>query len=299
MTPVGTDSRPPAGSPIKAVHTVQALRAQVDAWRSKGLKISFVPTMGALHAGHLSLVRKSTTIADRTIASIFINPRQFSPTEDLETYPRNEEHDLKQLAAQGCDLVYVPSRDAMYPKGYQTSIVVPELSQGLCGTSRPHFFGGVATVVCKLLNQCRPDLAVFGEKDYQQLLIIKRMVTDLDIDVKIIGSAIVREKDGLAMSSRNAYLSSQDRATAGHLNRVIAEVARTIASGARADEALCRGRAALLSTGFPSIDYIEVRSADDLTLLGPGVIDQPARVFVATVIGKTRLIDNWPIDKNQ
>ncbi|MFQ5564604.1 MAG: pantoate--beta-alanine ligase [Parvularculaceae bacterium] len=300
MTPVGSeagaDSAPCGEAETGVVRSVQALRARVDAWRGDGLKVGFVPTMGALHEGHLSLVRKSLAIADRTVTSIFVNPKQFSPGEDLDTYPRDEKRDLALLRALGCHLAYIPSAEEMYPPGYQTSVAVADLSNGLCGASRPHFFGGVATVVCKLLNQCRPDLAVFGEKDYQQLLIIRRMARDLDIDVDIIGGEIAREEDGLAMSSRNAYLSDDERAVAGKLNVVIADMAAKLARGARVDIVIAEGRAALTAAGFPSIDYLEVRAAEDLAPQGPGPIAAPSRVFAAAMLGRTRLIDNWPVD---
>jgi pantoate--beta-alanine ligase len=278
--------------------TILALRAKVDGWRADGLKIGFAPTMGALHEGHLSLVRLGTSLCDRVVASIFINPKQFAAHEDIATYPRTEARDLELLAAAGCRLVYAPDASEMYPPGFQTSIAVETLSKGLDGVSRPHFFGGVATVVLKLLNQCRPDVAIFGEKDFQQLLLVRRMVRDLDLDIEIVGAPIVREADGLAMSSRNAYLSPAERQIAGRLNAIIADVARRIATQEPVAAAIEHGRRALAAAGFPSIDYLEARAEADLELLGPGPAgDAPARVFVAVMLGRTRLIDNWKIER--
>jgi pantoate--beta-alanine ligase len=286
-----------SNSGVLVARSIKALRDAVDAWKANGQRVAFVPTMGALHRGHLSLVEYGNAAADRTVASIFVNPKQFAAHEDLSSYPRTEARDLELLATAGCDLAYVPEPAEMYPPGFQTSVSVAELSQGLCGTTRPHFFGGVATVVCKLLNQCRPDVAIFGEKDYQQLLVIRRMARDLDIDVEIAGAPIVREEDGLAMSSRNAYLAKDERAIAAKLNAVISTAAKRLAAGERVLSVLADGKAAIAAAGFSSIDYLEARSALDLTLLGPGPLDgkTPARVFVAVMIGRTRLIDNWPV----
>lgn len=254
--------------------------------------------MGALHEGHLSLVRRSIALGAQTVASIFVNPAQFAPHEDFGSYPRQEARDLELLQKAGCRLAYIPSSEEMYPDGFQTSVSVSEISQGLCGGSRPHFFGGVATVVCKLLNQARPDFAVFGEKDYQQLLVIRRMVKDLNMPVEIIGGQIIREADGLAMSSRNAYLSAHERTIAGALNRIIAEIAARLENGDTVGAALAFGREKFGGAGFSAIDYLDVRSAETLEPLGPGVVRAPARVFAAAILGKTRLIDNWPVNIN-
>ncbi|MEL7489257.1 MAG: pantoate--beta-alanine ligase [Pseudomonadota bacterium] len=284
-----------ADSHLGVARTVAALRARVSEWRRDGQTIAFAPTMGALHKGHLSLVTKGRAIADRTIASIFVNPAQFAAHEDLSTYPRNEAADCDLLQEAGCDLAYIPGADQMYPDGYQTSVAISELSQGLCGASRPHFFGGVATVVCKLLNQCRPDYAIFGEKDYQQLLIIRRMVRDLDMDVKIVGAPIVRESDGLAMSSRNAYLSADERAIAGKLNGALSEMAAALSAGEDVAQILSAGRADLAARGFDNIDYLDLRDAEDLALQTDGVVAKPARLLAAAMVGKTRLIDNLAV----
>ena len=291
MSPLSADSQ------LGVARTVKALRARVDAWRSSGQSVGFVPTMGALHDGHLSLVRMAARLSDRTVASIFVNPTQFAPHEDFSSYPRNEAQDLEKLQSAGCHLAYTPPPEQMYPPGFQTSIKVEAVSQGLCGESRPHFFGGVATVVCKLLNQVRPTVAVFGEKDFQQLLVIKRMVRDLDMPVEIVGAPIVREADGLAMSSRNAYLSTDERATAGKLNKIISSMADRLSEGADASDVLNDGRMALESAGVSRVDYLEIRSETDLTPVLYGPIDPaiPARVFIAAIVGKTRLIDNWPV----
>lgn len=291
MSPLSADSQ------LGVARTVKALRARVDAWRSAGLTVGFVPTMGALHDGHLSLARKAAQLADRTVASIFVNPTQFAPHEDFSSYPRNEAHDLEKLQAAGCNLAYAPTPEQMYPPGFQTSIKVERVSQGLCGDSRPHFFGGVATVVCKLLNQVRPTVAIFGEKDFQQLLVIKQMVRDLDMPVQIVGAPIVREADGLAMSSRNAYLSTEERAVAASLNKIISAMAGRLAGGADVSDVLNDARMTLENAGVSRVDYLEIRNETDLSPIMQGVIDPAlqARVFVAAIVGKTRLIDNWPV----
>ncbi len=283
-------------SQIGVVRSVKALRARIDGWRSSGQSVGLVPTMGALHDGHGSLIRRSNTLATRTVASIFVNPAQFAPHEDFGSYPRQEAHDLDLLQKAGCHLAYIPAPEEMYPEGFQTRVAVGDIAQGLCGASRPHFFGGVATVVCKLINQARPDIAVFGEKDYQQLLVIRRMAKDLNMAVDIVGAPIVREADGLAMSSRNAYLDAGQRLVAGALNRIIAEMASRLEEAAPAEIVLADGRAAIEAAGFDRIDYLEVRSADLLRPMGPGPVDKPSRVFAAVILGKTRLIDNWPVE---
>ena len=286
---------PVSSPPLGVARTITALRARVDDWKKDGLSVALVPTMGALHAGHLSLVTHASKIADRTVVSIFVNPTQFAPHEDLDAYPRQERDDLEQLKATGCHLAYTPSAEAMYPAGFQTSVYVDKLSDGLCGASRPHFFGGVATVVCKLLNQCRPTLAIFGEKDYQQLMIIRQMTKDLDMGVEIIGAPIVRDADGLALSSRNKYLSPEERAVAASFPAALSDAAAKLAGGAHIDGVLATARERLLAAGVDEIDYLEVRSAGALSPLGPGPVDQDARLFGAVNVGSTRLIDNLAI----
>ncbi len=295
MTNINSDST------IGLTRSVQGLRARVSSWRDAGQKVALIPTMGALHEGHLSLVRAAKEFADRTVTSIFVNPRQFAPHEDLETYPRNEQQDIDLLSEIGCDLAYVPTPDQIYPEGYQTAITVEHVAQGLCGGSRPVFFGGIATVVCKLLNQCQPDIAVFGEKDFQQLLVIKRMVRDLDMQVEIVGAPIKREDDGLAMSSRNRYLSEAERKIAGRLNQIMREASKSMAKGDAVDDTLKKAKADLLEAGFNNIDYLEVRHSEDLKPLGPEPLSDVdllyARLFAASMLGKTRLIDNMKIDQ--
>ncbi|MBI1392222.1 MAG: pantoate--beta-alanine ligase [Alphaproteobacteria bacterium] len=282
---------------LPVFHSKEAIRSIVANWRESGRTIALAPTMGALHDGHLSLVEKGRRVCDRVVASIFVNPKQFAPHEDLATYPRTFEDDLRLLAAAACDGVYAPDAAQMYPDGFQTSVAVNALAAPLCGESRPHFFGGVATVVCKLLLQVRPDVAVFGEKDYQQLLVIRRMVADLDIDVEIVGAPIVRHTDGLAMSSRNAYLTPENRARAVIIPATLAETAEVIGAGSRPSAAIAAARARIEAAGVDRIDYIEARRADDLAPLVDGD-DAPARVFAAVVIGGTRLIDNWAVPRN-
>lgn len=274
----------------KKIETVAGLRKQVAAWRKTGETIALVPTMGALHQGHLSLVRLAGKKADRTVVSIFVNPAQFAPSEDLASYPRDEDGDTAKLTALGVDAIFAPDASEMYPRDFSTRVEVSGLTEGLCGRSRPHFFGGVATVVSKLLLQCLPDQAIFGEKDYQQLLVIRRMARDLDIPVKILGGPIVREKDGLAMSSRNAYLTSDERARAPQLHRTIAAAAEKLSEGAEVADILEAAHGELADAGF-AVDYLEVRNAESLTPIA-GAVNEPARVFVAVFLGKTRLIDN-------
>lgn len=280
-------------SEIQRLRTVDELRAQVKAWRAEGLRIGFVPTMGSLHAGHLALVEMALSQADRVVVSIFVNPTQFAPHEDLDAYPRTEDEDCAKLAEIGCHLAYIPKLREMYAENASTIVRVGGISQGLCGESRPHFFEGVATVVSKLLMQCAPDLAIFGEKDYQQLLVIRRMVRDLSIPVEIIGGPIVREDDGLAMSSRNVYLNRKERKIAGQLNKILKKMNEELLSASSVQDVLELAKPMILDAGFSSIDYLEIRDATNLEPLSE--IDKPARIFAAVWMGKTRLIDNWPI----
>jgi pantoate--beta-alanine ligase len=282
--------------PLSIVRTVADLRAAVGVWRTAGERVALVPTLGALHEGHLSLIRLGRSRADRVVASVFVNPTQFAPNEDFDAYPRNEARDAALLAEAGCDLLYAPGVEAMYPPGFATSVRVAGVSEPLDGEARPHHFGGVATVVAKLLIQCAPDVAVFGEKDYQQLQVIRRMARDLDLPVEILGAPTARANDGLALSSRNAYLSAEQRPVAGRLNRILADMAEALRQGdaiAAAEEQACK---TLIEAGFDGVDYIEARAADDLTRLGPGPIPAlPARVLAAVWLGKTRLIDNMAV----
>ncbi|MGH6619613.1 MAG: pantoate--beta-alanine ligase, partial [Alphaproteobacteria bacterium] len=225
----------------ETVATVAALRDRVGGWRRRSMTVGLVPTMGALHDGHSALVRQCREQCDRTVVSIFVNPKQFAPNEDFATYPRNEAADLARLAGLGADLVYMPGGREMYADGFATVVSVARVSEGLCGVTRPHFFQGVATVVTKLLLQCLPDSAYFGEKDYQQLQMVRRLVRDLDIPVAIVGVPTVREADGLAMSSRNAYLTPAERAAAPALNRVLNQVAEKLRAGGTARDAAAWG----------------------------------------------------------
>jgi len=280
---------PPA---LPIVRSTGELRAQVRAWRAAGERVGFVPTMGALHEGHLSLVRLAKTRADRCVASVFVNPTQFAPSEDFAAYPRDEARDAALLADAGCDLLWAPTVREMYPDGFATAVSVSGVSAPLEGEKRPTHFQGVATVVAKLLNQVQPDLAVFGEKDYQQLMVVRRMVRDLDLPVEIVGAPTARDPDGLALSSRNAYLDAAQRETAGKLNVILQEAARALAKGARADAVEAEAVAMLEGLGFDPVDYVEVRGREDLERLGPGPILPPARLLAAAWLGRTRLIDN-------
>jgi len=279
---------------IETVRTVSNLRARVGAWRAAGHTIALVPTMGAIHEGHLSLVARAKGLAQRVITSLFVNPLQFGPREDFYAYPRDEARDANILSIAGSDLLYVPSGDEMYPPGFSTTVHVADLTADLCGAARPNHFDGVATVVTKLLLQCAPDIAVFGEKDYQQLLVIKRLVRDLNIPVDIVGAPIVRDPDGLALSSRNAYLSPAERKTAPVLNATIVEVANDLAVGRGADDASEAARFKLEAHGF-RVDYVAVRDPETLAPLHGPV--KSARVLAAGYLGKTRLIDNVPMPK--
>lgn len=282
----------PMTTEIEIARTVADLRAKVADWRAKGETVAMVPTMGAIHEGHMSLVRQASGLADRVVSSIFVNPLQFGPSEDFEAYPRGEARDAELLAAAGAELLYAPNAREMYPDGFATTVQVSGLTDNLCGASRPDHFDGVATVVAKLLLQCGPDVAIFGEKDYQQLLVIKRMVQDLNIPVDIIGGAIVREPDGLALSSRNAYLSDAERGTAPLLRAAIQQAAQQMAAGDAAEAALKNARGALEAAGF-RVDYLEARDAQTLAPLSGTV--SSARILVAAFLGKTRLIDNVPV----
>ena len=288
------------GSPANAFPTmktpdvipnIEGLRAIVEHWREEGHAVGLVPTMGALHAGHLSLITEAKRRAQKVIVSIFVNPTQFAPHEDFDRYPRNLDRDLALLAEQGLtDLVFAPGVGELYPEGFATKVEMAGPALGLEADFRPHFFAGVATVVAKLLLAAGPDTAIFGEKDYQQLLVIRRLVRDLALDIDIVGAAIMREADGLAMSSRNAYLGPRERAIASQLNRILADVAARVREGTAISATENHGADALRAAGFNSVDYVAVRDANTLAKLAAPVAEM--RVLAAATLGKTRLIDN-------
>jgi pantoate--beta-alanine ligase len=249
--------------------------------------------MGALHEGHLSLVRTAKERTDRVVTTLFINPRQFAPHEDFERYPRNEAGDAAMLAGAGCDLLYAPERAVMYPEGFSTNVIVSDVSTPLEGEFRPHFFGGVATVVTKFLLQSLPDTAFFGEKDYQQLQVIKRMTRDLDIPVTIEGCATVRESDGLAMSSRNAYLSADERRVAARLNLIMHDAIKAARANQPIADVEAEAARHIIAAGFTSVDYLAIRDAETLAPING--LTRPARILAAAWLGKTRLIDNMAV----
>ena len=273
------------------VRTVPALRRAVDGLRARKATIALVPTMGALHDGHVSLVRLAKRRAQKVVVSIFVNPTQFAPTEDFSSYPRTWKADVAKLAAEKVDLIWNPDLKAMYPKGFATRIV-PEgpATAGLEDRFRPHFFGGVATVVGKLFTQVRPDFAIFGEKDFQQLRVVTQMARDLDLGIKVIGSRTVRESDGLAMSSRNVYLSPEERPQATTLYRAMRESAKRLKAGEGVEAAMANGAELITGAGF-ALDYFEARHAETLAPI-QSMKDGPVRILVAANIGTTRLIDN-------
>lgn len=276
---------------LKIVRTVRDLRKVTAKWRARGQTIGLVPTMGALHAGHTSLVRLAKKRVDRAVVSIFVNPTQFAPTEDLSRYPRDESGDLKKLASADADLVWAPSVEEMYPEGFSTAIRAGSAAKELEGLFRPGHFDGVATVCAKLFNQVAPDIAVFGEKDFQQLTVLRQMVRDLDMPLKLIGAPTKRAPDGLALSSRNAYLSDAERKIAPALNSAISALAKTIANGADIRASTADASAKLTAAGFTKIDYVEVRDAETLEVASTSS-GRSLRVLAACWLGKTRLIDN-------
>ncbi len=279
---------------LPAAHTAKSLAETIGDWRALGDSVGFVPTMGALHDGHIALVLKALELADRVVVSIFVNPTQFAPNEDLDRYPRTLEADSALLAATGCHLLYAPEVAEIYPDGFATTLHMGGPALELESEARPHFFAGVATVVARLLGQVRPDIAVFGEKDYQQLLVVRRLVADLALPVKIIAGETVRETDGLALSSRNRYLSSTDRMRAGRLNVILRDLAHALEDGEPVEAALAHARQ-VAGGVFDGVDYIEVREADTLRALPPGRVSAPARVLAAVRVGSTRLIDNMAV----
>ncbi|USU06947.1 pantoate--beta-alanine ligase [Sphingomonadaceae bacterium OTU29LAMAA1] len=280
---------------MQQVRELKALRDAVAAFRAEGADIALVPTMGALHAGHMALVEAARRPGTKVIASIFVNPKQFGPNEDLSRYPRREAADARLLAEHGCDLLWLPSVEAMYPADFATNISVGGVSEGFDGAARPGHFDGVATVVTKLFNQTGADIAYFGEKDYQQLAVVRRFVADLDMPIEIVGVPTQRDDDGLALSSRNIYLDDEQRAKAVALPRALGVAARAIGRGDDNDAALAEARAMLVAAGF-EVDYIALADAE--TLAANPAPNRPRRLLAAARMGTTRLIDNVAIEAN-
>jgi pantoate--beta-alanine ligase len=276
---------------VKISRTVKDLRKQISKWREAGKTVALVPTMGALHDGHLTLVRLAQKKSDRVVVSIFVNPTQFSASEDLSRYPRDEAGDLKQLACVAADLVWAPTAEEMYPEGFSTAIVPGSAAEDMEGAIRPQHFAGVATVCCKLFSQVTPDIAIFGQKDYQQLAVLKQMVRDLNLPLKILGGPTARAADGLALSSRNAYLTEAERKIAPALFAVLTETAIAVGEGADLRSSVTNARRKLLAAGFAKVDYIDVRDAETLNPVEENR-DANLRVLAAVRLGKTRLIDN-------
>ena len=277
---------------LPTIRSRAELRRAVAAWRAAGQRVALVPTMGYLHAGHISLVELGKTRAERVVASLFVNPTQFAPSEDFEAYPRDEARDARLLAGAGCDLLYAPSVAEMYPEGFATTVTVSGVSAPMEGAARPIHFAGVATIVAKLLIQAAPDIAIFGQKDFQQLAVIRRLARDLDLTVEIVGAETVREPDGLAMSSRNVYLTADERLRAPALHAALQTAAEALRAGGAVADAEGAALAALAEAGFGPVDYFEARDPDDLSRLGPGPLSGPARLLAAARLGKARLIDN-------
>jgi pantoate--beta-alanine ligase len=275
---------------IPIVRTLKELRETVAGWRRAGSSVAVVPTMGALHEGHLSLVRAALGKADRVIVTLFVNPKQFNSAADLAAYPRTEKEDAAKLAPVGAHVLYVPHAEEIYPEGFATVVSVSGVSEGLCGAFRPGHFDGVATVVAKLFLQTGADFGFFGEKDFQQLLVVRRMARDLDIPIEIVPCTTVREADGLALSSRNVRLSRTERAIASKLPESLFSAARRLADGAPVQPVLDEAKAAIMAAGYRKVEYLELRAEDDLSPLDR--VDRPARLLVAAWLGDTRMIDN-------
>jgi pantoate--beta-alanine ligase len=278
---------------MQIVRTVAELRRVVAAWKAARERVALVPTMGALHEGHLALARLARQHAQRTIATIFVNPKQFNDPKDLANYPRTEAKDEAMLRSEGVDLIFAPSPAEMYPDDFSTTVIVSQVSEGLCGAYRPGHFEGVATVVTKLFNQSQADAAVFGEKDFQQLQVIRRMVRDLNIPIEIVPSPTLRESDGLAMSSRNQRLTPEARRIAPAMARALIDASEKITAGNSASDVIKAAREAIVAAGFAQVEYFELRAEDDLKPLERA--SEPARLLAAAHLGPVRLIDNVPV----
>lgn len=291
---MAAEQRAEGSKPPPVVREVPALRRRLAVWREQGQSIALVPTMGAVHGGHLALIERAKSAAERIVASLFVNPLQFGVGEDFASYPRDEAGDLLRFEQAGVDLVFAPSAEAMFGEGFATRVSVSGLTESLCGPERPGHFDGVATVVTKLLLQCQPDVAVFGEKDYQQLLVVRRLVRDLDIPCEIMGVPTVREADGLALSSRNVALKGRERRIAAELNRVLREAAARLKGGAEPAAPVIEWAVAeLKAAGFTRVDYVALCDAESLKPLTHA--QTPARLLAAARIGAVRLIDNLPV----
>jgi pantoate--beta-alanine ligase len=276
---------------MRIIENIAEMQKMADTWRACGERIAFVPTMGFLHEGHLSLIRTAVKLGTITVVSIFVNPTQFAPTEDLASYPRDLQRDIELSTSAGADAAFVPQIEEMYPEGFQTYVNITGVTENLCGASRPVFFRGVATVVSKLFNAVKPHVAVFGEKDFQQLVTIRRMVKDMNMGIEIAGHPIVREKDGLAMSSRNTYLTGEERSVALRLNLALKEARRLVDSGERNAETILKAVNDLLTNGGGArVDYAKLCNPD--TIEDVQVVSGPALLALAVWVGKTRLIDN-------
>jgi len=278
---------------LPIVRTVADLRETVAGWRGEGARVAVVPTMGALHAGHLSLIEAGLDVAQRVIVTLFVNPRQFNNPGDLAAYPRTEQDDAVKVEAAGGHVLYAPDGDEMYPEGFATAVSVAGVTEGLCGAFRPGHFDGVSTVVSKLFLQTGAAYAMFGEKDFQQLHVVRRMARDLDIPIRVIGCPTVREADGLAMSSRNARLSEEERAVAPRLAHALTVASARLTAGEGLDRVLVETRGAIVDAGFREVEYLELRAEEDLAPLATA--DSPARLLVAAWLGTVRLIDNVPV----
>lgn len=280
---------------MRIVRTTDALRMVVRQWRKDDLTVAVVPTMGGLHAGHISLVGRALDRVDRVVTTLFVNPTQFGANEDLDKYPRTEESDARMLDEAGCHLLFAPPPAEVYPEGFSTRVLVDGLTDHLCGAARPGHFDGVSQVVAKLLNMAQADIAVFGEKDWQQLAVVRRMARDLNIPTEIVGAPTIREDDGLAMSSRNRYLTKEEREIASTLPNTMKQAIAQCVAGEDLATIEAKAKADLLQAGFLSVDYFEFRTADDLTAVSAFDPATPTRMFVAAHLGNARLIDNMTV----